>query len=423
MSLVNLRGDIGLWRFFAAISFLNQIARVPLMLSMATSARDLEAYFIISATSIPIQFIAQDILQYRGKSHQSSIFEIIGLSIFACGSIIYVGWHHGSEIGGTYLVFAISILIYGASVGYLREVYPAQIVLAMEAFYNTGVTILAVTIVFLNKDQTLLGNAIIFAQASVAATVSLLNVIAFRRKKYLPQQNSVSQPYLNDGKGIGTSMVLVGIMVTTQLERLVIANSEPLVLMCITLAAGVVTACRKIGLDDAVVFERLRQRRASGFSGVLKSELKQARIVFYPILMLALIGNAYIGEIAVWCKAHGLFRSLDPVDYGATVTILCIYLAITPHAIMLINSLRQRSLSIHAVGWVGLVIVICLQAAALMFTYELAKHINLAMAMITLTASLTHILFIAICPMDVKESLRLLLIDIAIFILVVIYIL
>jgi len=403
------------WRVFAAITFLNQIVRVPLLLFLANSAKDLEVYFVISATSIPVQFIAQDILQYRSKTHRQLSFERIGLPLFAIGSIAYVAWHHGFAIGCSYLIFAVSILLYGASVGYLRDIFSAKQVLAMDALYNTGTTLVAVTSVLLTQDGSKLGYSVIFSQAGMAVTICIINLLAIRRKRRDGLTSPITLAKASISHNSSTPLILSSLMATTQLERLIIAASQPAVLVCISLAAGVVQAWRKVGMDDAVVFERLRQRLDEDFYHAMRSELIHARLVFYPPLLLSLIASVFIYDIANWLSTHGFFRSLDSFIYLNTLAIICIYLAAMPPAIVMINTLRQRIAPLHQIGWSALIFLCLVELLALIFPYVLVKYINLAMVMIVINAGLSHVLFMSLCPVQLNHSFRLLRFDIVVF--------
>jgi hypothetical protein len=407
------------WRVFAAITFLNQIVRVPLLLSLATSVKDLEAYFVISATSIPVQFIAQDILQYRSKIHRIMPFERIGLPLFACASIAYVTWHHGWGIGFSYLVFAVAILLYGASVGHLRDVFPAGRVLAMDALYNTGATFMGVTSVLLVHDGSKLGIVVILSQAGIAALVSVLNVFSIRRKHHSVVTATTIMSPPPDNRIKSTPLMLASIMATTQLERLVIAVSQPAVLVSISLAAGITQAWRKIGMDDALVFERLRQRSNADLYHAMRAELIRARFMFYPPLLFAIIASVFVSDIAGWCSANGLFRSLDLDGYTTTAAILCVYLAVMPSAIVMINTLRQRVVPVHGLGWGSLALIASFEIAALVFTDLIAPHMNLAMFMIIVNAGLSHALFMALCPIRLRDSFKLLRLDFTVYILVI----
>lgn len=412
-------GEVSRWRFFASIVFVNQIVRVPLLLSLASSVNDLDVYFVVSATSIPVQFIAQEICQYHTKYDRLQPFERIGLPLLACGSIFYITWRNGFAIGGLYLVFAIALLIHGVSVGQLRAAFPAVRILAMDAVYNSGITILSVAIVLLMNDNTKIGYAIVLSQSAIASLVCFLNLFAVRCKQdfFRPTKTLKSPAY--KGTGDTATLVLVSIMTTTQLERLVIAASQPAVLAYISLASGVTQAWRKIGMDDAVVFAKMRRYRDDGLYPIMCSELKHARFVFYPPLLFALVANIFINEIAAWCTSYGLFRSLDSTSFAITGSILCVYLSVMPPAIVTINALRQRALPLARLGWSALGVVALVQIIALAFPYSTVLHINLAMAMIILTASLFYFLFMALSPVRLRRSFNILLLDIAVFFIVI----
>jgi hypothetical protein len=320
------RSLVKLWRLFAAITFINQIVRVPLLLSLVASLNDLEAYFIISATLIPIQFIANDILQFRSKFNRIDPFEKFGLPIFAFGSLAYVTWHYDFVIGITYLVFAITILLYGASVGHLRDVYSAERVLAIEALYNTCATVMAVTSVLNIQTGTKLGIAVILSQAGVAAMVSIVNFFLIWLKHDSVPSFGTHMQHTVDNQGGATSIVLASIMATTQIERLVISVSQPAVLAGITLAGGIAQAWRKVAMDDAIVFERLRHASGDRLFQAMRIELIRARFIFYPPLLCTLIACAFVSDIAEWTIAHSVLPSINLLlllEFFQSISQLC----------------------------------------------------------------------------------------------------
>jgi hypothetical protein len=208
-------------------------------------------------------------------------------------------------------------------------------------------------------------------------------------------------------------------MATTQLERLVIAASQPAFLAYITLAAGITQAWRKIGMDDSLVFERMRRRSENGLHLAIFSELKYARRMFYPPLLFALFGYIFISDIATWSMSHGIFPSLDRTGYINTTAILCIYLAAMPPSIVMINTIRLRIVPIRRLGWMAILTVALLEIVSLAFPHLLGQFTNLAMVMITLTAVLNHMLFLALVPITLRESARAVYLDFVVFILIV----
>ena len=408
------------WRLFAAITFLNQIVRVPIFLFLANSVRDLEVYFVISATSIPIQFIAFDILQYRRKPHRLPPLELIALPVFASGSIVYVILHNGLIVGYSYLIFAIAILLYGASVGYLRDVFSAERVLAMDAIYNTGTTIIAVASLLLIQDGSNLGYSVIFSQAGMAVIICILNGFAIRRKRRESLPSTMVVATASIGSNSAAPLILASLMATTQLERLIIAATQPALLVCISLAAGVIQALRKVGMDDAVVFERLHHRLDKDFYQAMRSQLIHARFVFYLPLVFALVALFFINDIASWSIAHGIFRTIGYSGYVNTVVIVCVYFAAMPPGIVMINTVRLQFFALHRLGWIVILLVVLIEILAMFFSFPLSQHINLPIALIILNAGLSHIMFLALCPVKLRDSFRLLFLDIAVYIFTIV---
>ncbi len=411
--------DSRFWRIYAIITFVNQVIRVPILLSLATSINDLEVYFIITATSIPVQFISQDILQYRSKTQKIFLFEKIGLPLFAFFSFLYVFWNHGWILGAAYLIFSVAIIFYGSSIGHLRDVFNAKRVLAIDALYNTGITVSFVFFSLYVIKGASLGLIIVLSQAGIAMILGLFNEMQTQRNGNINSIRFIDKSKVLNYTSFSAPLLMAGIMITTQIERLVIAVSQPVVLACISLAAGITQAWRKIGMDDSIVFERLKKQCPSNVYQAMILELRLARYIFYPPLILAILVSPYTKQISGWCIEHGLFRSLNNSSYFTTASILCIYLAAMPPAVVMINSLRLRVLPLKKNGWVIMIIVIVVELFALFYPSFILLFSSFALILIIINASLSHFLFISLAPVSLLTSFRALLIDFIVFILVI----
>ena len=403
------------WRVFALISFFNQLIRVPILLSVASSIAYLETYFVITATSIPVQFVAHEILQYRNHSHKVLTIERYGAPLLMAGSIFYVTFYHGLAAGGIYLAFAVALVLYSSSIGLLRQTGSAHQVLAADAMYNTGTTVLACTVAIVLANNSGLGLAILLAQASIAFCMAGLIscFIKCSKSKATAPVSPVSLEPFNTGSG---PIVLGGIMVATQLERLVISASQPVVLACISLAGAAAQALRKVGMDDAVVFEALRQHCSNGLCQVIRSQLRQARTIFYAPLPLAFAALFFGRDIVELAHKLGVLRSLDHASFSIAATILCIYLASMPPGLIMINILRLRIANLHWVGLSILGMIVFILCIALFSHQTISQNINLPLSIIILNASLVHILFIALNPANLMMSFSLLRVDLGVFV-------
>lgn len=405
-----------LWRIFAGITFLNQVIRVPLLLSLASSASRLEDYFIVAATSIPIQFIAQEILQFKSRQSPAAIFERAAISMLAGSSIAYVTWYHGWILGGAYLVFAIAVLLHGAAIGHLREAFPAELVVGVEAAYNTCITAFTLGAVFAWQNYENLGYIVVLAQASAAVLVGSLAFLVSRKRPITI--TSIVTPNSSNA-ATTTSIVLTGIMITTQLERLIIAATHPIALACISLAAGITQAWRKVCLDDAIVFQRLRESNPMNFFDAMIKELRKARFAFYPPLVAALVALMFTQEIADQIKSLGILRSLTTTDLALTTSILCIYLSAMPPAIVMINSLRQRLIRVTNIAWFALALVFLAELAALSTPSITSASSSAPLIIIAITASLSHTLLLSLVRGNMRQTLSTLAPDSAIFVITI----
>src|SRR5690242_6043175 len=92
------------WRWFSAISFLSQFSRVPVLLSLATDSASLSLYFLVTLASIPFQFLALEVLQYRSGARKFNSREVLAVGLTLLLTIGHVFINHGSETLFWYLI-------------------------------------------------------------------------------------------------------------------------------------------------------------------------------------------------------------------------------------------------------------------------------------------------------------------------------
>jgi hypothetical protein len=411
---MNFIRNVKLWRFFALISFANQVLRIPLLLSLAPSTNVLEPYFIIAALCIPIQFISNDILQFRSKLNELSQFELFLALASVVFSIGYVVFEYGIEMGYVSIAFGIGLVVYGVSTGMLRHALTPVHVIAFDSFFNTSVTMLLLLILVNQSYSSNIGYLIILCQPFVAILFGLLIYLYLRCERML--QNEV--PGETKERSSNATLLLTGVMISTQLERLVISACEPILLACISIAAGITQAWRKIGMEDSIVYSRLRMQRNGFLDKSMSSELRHARLVFFSPLPLVFIAFWNVTVIYGWVNDHGLLSLLTISDYYSILSILSVYLLSMPAGIVGINVLRIQGISVKNLGFFILIMLVAIELIALFFAIKLSDEKRiLSMSIIWLTSFLNFALFIATYPKSCTHGIKLLRWDITLFIL------
>jgi hypothetical protein len=173
-------------------------------------------------------------------------------------------------------------------------------------------------------------------------------------------------------------------------------------------------------MDDAIVFDRLHRRGSRDITDVAFSQVRHARIVFYPPLLVCMVLYPYTNRIADIISGFGVLSALTYEDFAFTIIILCIYLSAMPAAIVMINMMRQRDIPIHNFGWCAITVLLAVEMIVLSVPQIFGNSIIYSFAIIVLTASLSHILFFALCSNAFWGAIQVLSLDIVVFIFVVI---
>ncbi|MGJ7914625.1 hypothetical protein ACI48D_03990 [Massilia sp. LXY-6] len=371
------------WRWFSAISFISQFLRVPLLLSVANHAESLTLYFLVTLASIPFQFLALEVLQYRKNNQSYETHEIGIVAIVLSFTIIHIFLVHGAEALWWYLVFGISLLMYGAGIGRLRSQYGAHQVLFVEAVSGaTGTIIIALAAKFVPE---------VFLSRAVLLILAMANAVIFLIAKKQGIQNSNDPIETSGGKhGI---MPLTGILISTQLERLVIGAVAPAFLTVISLAAGLVQAWRKVGMDDAVVFESLSGTPNQRLDEAMFFQQKRGFAVFLPAALLSIVGFYLAPYVQPRLAKLGILKSLPITTFQAAPMLMALYMASLPAGIVMINMLRDGRARPNMAGSGFLIGIIVVETALLVFSGASIFSAVSPWMVVGLTASLNLVLY------------------------------
>lgn len=370
-------------RWYSAISFASQFLRVPMLISLVVHLESLSLYFLVTLASIPFQFFALEILQYRSKGKTFKASEQVIILIIFLVTIVHVGHSQGYINLLWYLGFGISLLVHGAAIGHVRNAKGARGVLYFECISSVMATcgvIAAATLV----PELSMSQAII---SVLAASNLLFGIVILRSTKAAP---IISETDSSVQAGIAP---LTAILATTQLERLVVSIGSPEFLTVISLAGGLVQGWRKVAMDDAIVFESIRTSSVSSFAKVIDSEVRRGCIVFLLPACLALLSYFLSPYMFAWTVKHGILKSLSLEMYRSVPLLLCVYLTSLPTGIIMINLLRSGRVRVPRIAWAYLVSVIIIEFFLLSPQTIFSRGLGIVWTVIGLTASINVLFF------------------------------
>lgn len=381
------------WRWFSALSFLSQFLRVPVLLSVANHAESLTLYFLVTLASIPFQFLALEVFQYRKSSRPYQAHEIVIITVVLFVTVIHIGFAHGFETLFWYLIFGISLLMYGSGVGRIRSQYGARGVLLAEAMSGaTGTIFIALAAAVV--PEHLLSRAVLL----ILVAMNLVFFVLVKR-----QDGSTLESQLESHPGKHGILPLTGILISTQLERLLLGAIAPTFLTVISLAAGFVQAWRKVGMDDAIVFESLSRASGERLDKAMSLQQKRGFTVFLLPALLSIVGFYVVPYIQPFLVKFGILKSLPLTTLQAAPMLMALYMASLPAGIVMINMLRDGRVRPKTTGSVFLIAVIVVEMVLLVFATSAIFTALSPWVVVALTASLNLVLYRSLIKSESKE--------------------
>ncbi|CAH0149871.1 hypothetical protein SRABI118_00502 [Massilia sp. Bi118] len=399
------------WRWFSAISFLSQFLRVPVLLSVASHAESLTLYFLVTLASIPFQFLALEVFQYRKRGSPYHKHELGIIVVVLAVTLVHILLVHGIETLAWYLIFGISLLLYGTGIGRIRSQGGAHRVLFAEAISGAAGTV-SIALAAAVVPEHLLSKVVL----SILAATNFVIFILVKNKSAPLEKSQLDSNLARHG-----ILPLTGILISTQLERLVLGTIAPTFLTVISLAAGLVQAWRKVGMDDAIVFESLSHTSSEKLGKAMSSQQRRGFAVFLPPVLLSIIGFYSVPYIHPFLLKFGILKSLSVTTLQAAPMLMALYMASLPAGIVMINMLRDGRMRPNMIGTSFLIGVIVVEISLLVFSgatifVELSPWL-----VVGLTASLNLILYRSLFASETRALRYLYWLNVIIYFLVVLW--
>lgn len=400
------------WRWFSAISFLSQFLRVPVLLSVANHADSLTLYFLVTLASIPFQFLALEVFQYRKKGSVYRAHEFGIIALVLCVTLIHTCFIHGIETLIWYLVFGVSLLLYGTGIGRIRSQFGAHRVLFAEAISGaTGTIFIALAAALVPES---------FLSRAVLLTLAATNLVIFLLAE--DRHGAVAEPRLEMSSARHGILPLTGILISTQLERLVLGAVAPTFLTVISLAAGLVQAWRKVGMDDAIVFESLSHTSSQQLDKAMTSQQRRGFKVFLPPVLLSILGFYAVPYIQPFLVRFGILKSLPMSTLQAAPMLMALYMASLPAGVVMINMLRDGRVHPKRIGTNFLIGVIAVEVSLLVFSGTTISAVLSPWLVVGLTASLNLVLYRSLTKSESRRRGDLYGFNVIIYLIVVLWI-
>ncbi|MCA3950716.1 hypothetical protein [Vibrio vulnificus] len=371
------------WRVFTFISLLSQALRVPIILSIISNVSYLDNYFVIVAISIPAQFFATEVLLYRGISASYDKGRVLDFSIIVLWmlSLVYFIIHNNCQSTIFYTIYSLSVVLYGYFNYQLRESFGAVGFLKYDALINFTITIFCVLIIEFLPDE--------YSSYFILSMISFLylsfSLACFCYFKYFGicfySKISVNQSY----KGYFYQVL---IMITTQLERMIIGLIWPTFLGYISIVGAGTNAWRRMTLDDSILFSQIKNGNSNMLALEFLEKYKKSALLFSTLgVILSLIGLFNSDFIFL----HVNIKS----DVIASLALLSlIYLTVMPFGIVSINLIRSNEFFPQGISfnyiYSSICFLVCFLIAVSMFQVEV--H-NLVWLIISMTALINVVIF------------------------------
>ena len=329
--MASLFQNIPTWRIFSISAFLLQSLRIPLALFFAEDASDLNLYFIIVATSIPVQFYAAEVLLYKGINLKiggiQSLDLIVILVWLATLGYVYVVMSVLETL--IYFCFSISLAAFYLAQYVVRENLGATQFLFCEMTLNLMLTI-GVVLIVTQWPNTKMSEVILSYTSLVYLmfTIVVMSRFGMNSLQLIERivQRSYFRPYLFQ----------ILLMISTQLERLLIGMIWPTFLGYIAIIGAGTQAWRRLILDDSVLFGQITNPKLD-----ITTVLQEAFHLYWRSSILTIS----FGLIFYIFMKNGCFHfyenpSVSLIMLSTLTSLGVLYLNFLPSGIVGINVIR-----------------------------------------------------------------------------------
>lgn len=337
-------------------SFSLQTARMPFLIFLFGDSDVLDNYFIVTSSAIALQFYATEVLLYRGVGQNDprgkSLDSIVFATIFLIGLFLLIKF--GLLVLLSYVLFSLSLLAYSFCQYANRETRGARSYLLWDFCLNVCLILSALLVV--EVEAEFVSYYLLTLVAAVYFLVALCILGLTLNFKLVAAQD------YSERRQFHPYLFQCGVMLITQLERLIIATISPKILAYIAVAGALAMGIRRIALDDAVFFSRLTTYAIS-IVDVIKSGfhihwLYAASCVF--IASCILLGSNLVG----------ITLFMDTPMIRETYIVLVFYLLTAPFSVVQINVVRA-GLVVPGVGtfWFMAVLVFLYSVICLLVVF------------------------------------------------------
>lgn len=303
---------------------------------LADSQEALASYFIVTAAAIPAQFIAAEFIQYHGlRPHKPRMIEIF-CTLILVGTIAYMYVSNGVILSVIFIAFSVSLIVCATGGYSLRIHYGAERFIASDAILNVVITIsviLALNAAGANRASFYMLTATTlcnFAYGFVA-------IVLCRARHSKPEICS------RESSSISAFALQIGILLTTQVERLFIGSAWPMFLGLISIVGAASQAWRRLVLDDSILIERIRQSDTAGLAALPHVSLYTKWAL--PLYFMAVTGSAMLILFGSQFGDWRLTPAVGQREVLAMMELLGLYIAASPAGIVAINLLRDGRLN------------------------------------------------------------------------------
>lgn len=314
-------------RLLILFTFLSQLFRLPLAFLLIDDIDQLNDYFIVFSLCIPIHFLTNEIILYKGFNRLKSINFKNDSFILSCIiiTILYFLFFH-TYLLPLFIFYSISILIYNVCQYFVRENINVYTFIKYEFLLNIIVSVFFIFLLL--KFNENLSFLLIFFISIFNLVVSLFILARLIREKLL---NNIPEKQVVEGN----YKIHVNLMIVTQLERLIISSFFPVGLSFIVLVSTFVEAMRRLIYDDSQLFMDIKNKYNRYYEQLIDNKFTLYIKGYFFFIFFSVPVYFIIVKFNYWTFFLDDFNHM-PIIYS----VFIIYCISSPPGIIVINFIR-----------------------------------------------------------------------------------
>ncbi len=327
------------WRHYTVISILMQMGRIPIAMALVSKIESLNIYFVVMASSLPVQFLSAEFISYRGTHSLKARPALIAIMALMLASVAFLYLKHGIAPSAYLAIYSASLLLMASASSEIRQHHGATAFIKSDAILNTSLSFLTISTILLSDES--------FVSELILSATIICNTIYWAIARNGKENTMADSPaFTCNGSGLLSQSFYfqIALMATTQLERLFIGYRSPAFLGLIAIAGALSQVWRRMTLDDAIVFEKLRNLDKPW------EQLSNTTAHYLAWSILATGGLALSAGLIPYLHQLELLsfsstRSLDVHHIQDIALISGLYISSLPCGIVAINILRDGRFS------------------------------------------------------------------------------